>query len=202
MFDRRFVQYFDWGLLGISALLGGLVILMIYSAVNAGDGDPQGMLYIKQLFWFCSGLIIMGVSLFFNYKILERWAPMIYGICIILLICVLFFGKFVSGSTRWLVLGPFSFQPSELIKIAVIIFLSRYYSRNADTAGFTLKRLIKPMAIMLMPFLLIVKQPDLGTAMLVLLIGGSMTVFVKIERRSLFTSRPAVLLLCRWCGCF
>lgn len=184
MFDRRFVQYFDWGLLGLSLLLGLLGIIILYSAVTAGASNPQKMLYIKQLIWFCAGLTMMIVSLFFNYKLLERWAPMLYTVCLILLVFVLVAGKYAGGSRRWLALGPISFQPSELIKVAVIIFLSRYYASHATTLGLSFRRLIKPMVVLAIPFVLIVKQPDLGTAMLVLMIGGSITVFVKIEKRT------------------
>ena len=127
----------------------------------------------------------MVISFLINYKLLDRWAHAIYAICILLLICVLLFGKYVGGAKRWLVLGPVSMQPSELVKIAVIISLARYYSKLASTRGFTLRELLTPFILMIIPFILIVKQPDLGTAMLVVLIAGSMTVFVKIERRSL-----------------
>jgi rod shape determining protein RodA len=127
------------------------------------------------------------ISFLFNYKILDRWALTIYVIGILLLIAVLFFGKYVSGSRRWLVLGPLSIQPSELIKVVVIIVLAHYYSKHAYTRGFTLRELLKPLILVIIPTVLIVRQPDLGTAFLILLVAGSMTVFVKIERRTLFT---------------
>ena len=184
MFDRRFVQYFDWGLLGLTILLGFLGIVTLYSVVSAGAQTPERLLYIKQLIWFCTGLVIMVLSFLLNYKILDRWAHTIYSVCTLLLIAVLFFGEYVSGSKRWLIMGPLSVQPSELIKIAVIIILAHYYSRHAYTRGFTLRELIKPAVLVLIPFLLIVKQPDLGTAFLVFLIAGSMTMFVKIEKRA------------------
>jgi rod shape determining protein RodA len=70
------------------------------------------------------------------------------------------------------------------VKVAVIITLASYYSKNAYTRGFTLRQLFTPVILVLIPFALIVRQPDLGTALLIVLIAGSMTVFVKIERRS------------------
>ncbi|OEU68357.1 MAG: rod shape-determining protein RodA [Desulfobacterales bacterium PC51MH44] len=185
MFDRRFVKYFDWGLLGLTVILGFLGLVTLYSAVSSATPTPQKTLYFKQLIWYGAGLTLMVISFLFNYKLLDRWAHAIYAICILLLICVLLFGKYVGGATRWLVLGPVSMQPSELVKIAVIISLARYYSKLASTRGFTLRELLTPFILMIIPFILIVKQPDLGTAMLVVLIAGSMTVFVKIERRSL-----------------
>jgi rod shape determining protein RodA len=184
MFDRRFVQYFDWGLLGLAVVLGSFGLITLYSVVNAGALAPQKILYLKQMIWFGAGLMLMVISFLFNYKLLDRYAYAVYIFCVLLLIAVLFFGKYVGGSKRWLVLGPISIQPSEIVKVAVVITLASYYSKNAYTRGFTLRQLFTPVILVLIPFVLIVRQPDLGTALLIVLIAGSMTVFVKIERRS------------------
>lgn len=184
MFDRRLVQHFDWGLLGLTLLLGAIGIITLYSAVTAGALTPQKILYIKQMIWFGLGLIVMIAAFLFDYKKLDQLSFFIYGFCIFLLICVLFFGKFVSGSRRWLMLGPFSIQPSELIKIGLIIVLARYYAKVANTGGLGLRELVAPVLLTALPFVLIVKQPDLGTALLLVLIVGSITLFVKIEKRT------------------
>lgn len=81
-------------------------------------------------------------------------------------------------------MGPVSIQPSEMAKLAVIIILARYFSRRVKPQGFSLRELIYPSILILLPFLLIVNQPDLGTGLTVILISGSMTLFVKIERRT------------------
>ena len=91
----------------------------------------------------------------------------------------------MGGSKRWLIFGPVSVQPSELMKLAVIIILARYYSKTISNRGLILRQLVVPMLVTIIPFVLIVKQPDLGTAMLIFLIAFSITVFVKIEGRSL-----------------
>jgi rod shape determining protein RodA len=185
MFDRRFVQYFDWGLLGLILLIGLLGLVTLYSAVTSATPTPQKTLYFKQMIWYGAGMTGMVFSFSINYKSLYRWSPAIYAVCILLLIYVLIMGKYIGGARRWLILGPVSIQPSELIKIAVIISLARYYSKHANPRGFTLSELLTPLMLTIIPFMLIVKQPDLGTAMVVVLIAGAMTVFVKIERRSL-----------------
>ena len=184
MFDRHFIQYFDWGLFTVAVALGCMGLITLYSVVTADAAAAQKTLVIKQLIWFSAGLGFMVISFLFNYKQLDRYANGFYALCIILLIAVLFFGKYVGGSKRWLVFGPVSVQPSEIVKVAVIIALASYYSKNAYTRGFTLRQLMIPVALVAIPFALIVAQPDLGTAMLVVLIAGSMTVFVKIEKRS------------------
>jgi rod shape determining protein RodA len=187
MIDRRLVQHFDWVLLGLTLILVGIGILTLYSAVNASAiaGRVGPPVYLKQLYWFCIGMAAMVVAFLFNYKWLYRFGGLIYGACIALLVVVMLAGKEVSGSQRWLTFGPVSFQPSETIKIALPILLARYFSDQVSPEGFDLKSLWKPIFWSLLPFMLIANQPDLGTGLVVLLIAGSMTLFVKIERRSL-----------------
>jgi rod shape determining protein RodA len=187
VFDRRFIHYFDWGLLGLTILLGIVGLATLYSAVSSSTPalSPNKMLYFKQIVWYGAGFVAMIVSFLINYKSMERWAHLFYGLCILLLVGVFFFGKYFGGAKRWLVVGPISIQPSEIVKIAVIISLARYYSKIANTEGISWRDLFVPFVTTIIPFVLIVKQPDLGTAMLLVLIAGSMTVFIKIEKRSL-----------------
>lgn len=185
MIDRRLVENFDWGLALITLIISVIGLVVLYSAVHAGEQSGHEILYYKQMVWFGGGFLLMIMILMVNYRDLERWAPGIFTVCIFLLVVVLFVGRIVGGSRRWLVLGPLTIQPSEFVKIGTIIILARFYARNSNRKGFTLRELLRPAAIMLLPLLLILKQPDLGTAMLVVLISGSMTVFAGIERRSL-----------------
>ncbi len=185
MFDRRLVHCFNWGLLGLTLIIGCLGLLGLYSA-GAADASSSGrIMFSKQIIWLCAGLALMVFSFLFNYKLLDRWGPVIYIFCILLLVAVSLFGKQVGGAQRWLMLGPVSIQPSELVKIAVIIMLSRYYAKVVTPQGINFKRLFLPLVWTLIPFVLIVKQPDLGTAILVLLIAITITLFVKIEKRTL-----------------
>jgi len=165
MFDRRLVAYFDWGLLGIVLTLATIGVLTIYSAVNAGGPTYQQNLYLKQLIWFGIGAILMVVCFIFSYKRLDQYAVIIYFGCLGLLVSVLIFGKLVGGSRRWLVIGPMSLQPSEIMKVALIIMLAHYFSRHLMKDGLTIRDLIQPMMIVLLGCALIHKQPDLGTAM-------------------------------------
>ncbi|MEN8753710.1 MAG: FtsW/RodA/SpoVE family cell cycle protein, partial [Desulfobacterales bacterium] len=194
MFDRKFVQYFDWGLLGLAIVLGGIGLTTLYSVVTADPMTLEKTLYFKQMTWFFGGLVLMVITCLFNYKLLDRYAFAVYIFCLAALVAVLLFGKYAGGSKRWLVLGPVSVQPSEMAKLAIIIVLARYYSKNANTRGFTLRDLFIPAVLVLVPAALIIKQPDLGTALLLVIIAGSMTLFVKIEKRSLLSLMFAGLL--------
>lgn len=181
MFDRRLIQNFDWTLLIVTLVLAALGLTTLYSAARAGFDITQAF-FFKQLMWYGLGFLAMIASYFISYKRFDQYAYFAYGVCIFLLIAVLLAGKLVAGSKRWLVLGPISFQPSEFAKIAIILVLSRYYSRSASIKGMRIRDLFIPMLLTALPFVLVVKQPDLGTAMMILLIAASLTLFVKIER--------------------
>lgn len=185
MFDRRLLQCFDWSLLGITCLLAVSGLATLYSATTAGAMTVQKTLYFKQLTWYGAGFLVMTVCFVFHYKLLDRYGLILYGLTIVLLLAVLLFGRYIAGSRRWLALGPVSLQPSEMAKLAVVIILARYYSKNFNPQGLSFRELLQPVLLVVPVFLLIVKQPDLGTAMLVFLIAASMTLFVKIERRAL-----------------
>ena len=133
MFDRRLVQNFDWVLLGLVLIICATGIVNLYSAgYNRGEGTP---LYVKQLYWLAVGLGVMCVTLTYDYRYLEKLSYPIYIISILLLVAVMFGGKMVAGSRRWLPLGPFAFQPAELAKIAIILALATYFNRRARTGS-------------------------------------------------------------------
>ena len=184
MIDRRLIQYFDWGLLSLLASISAIGLVALFSAVNAGDSPMEKVLFTKQLIWYGCGLVLMVISFLFSYKLYERHAYLIFIFCMALLVFVMLFGKYVGGSKRWLALGPISLQPSEFAKLAVIIILSKYFAKMSSINGLPLKDLVTPVILTFIPFTLIVRQPDLGTAMVVALIAASITVFVKIERRT------------------
>ena len=97
-------------------------------------------------------------------------------------------GKMVYGSRRWLALGPFAFQPAELAKIAIILVLSTYFNRRARMEAMRLKDLVVPGVLVLIPVALIIKQPDLGSGILVALVAGSMILFVGVHWRTLWVA--------------
>jgi len=184
MIDRRLIKYFDWVLLTLVLILGAFGLLTIYSAVMAG-ALQQKIIFWKQLIWYVAGLLVAMIVFSFHYRLLDRWAYWIYGICNALLVSVLVFGRTIAGSQRWIILGHVSLQPSELVKIAVIIVLAHWYSKSTNQRGLSLSELIAPAVFLLIPFMLITIQPDLGTAMVIALIAASMTLYKKIEKKTL-----------------
>ncbi len=193
MFDRRLVQNFDWVLLGLVLIICATGIVNLYSAgYNRGEGTP---LYVKQLYWLAVGLGVMFVTLTYDYRYLEKLSYPVYIISILLLVAVMFGGKMVAGSRRWLPLGPFAFQPAELAKIAIILALAAYFNRRARMEAMGLKDLIIPGVMVLIPVALIIKQPDLGSGILVALVAGSMILFVGVRWRTLLGCGLTLVLL-------
>ena len=194
MFDRRLIECFDWGLLLITIFIGCIGLGILYSAVTAGNIDNASViLFKKQIIWICFGFIVMCFSFLFHYKYLNTGSLAIYIVCICLLISVLLFGKYVGGSKRWITFGSFTMQPSELMKLSLIIIFSSLYSKCITEKGLSFKMLAKPCLILCLPFLLIVKQPDLGTAMLLFLITASITLFVQVEKKVFLTCTGVIL---------
>ena len=196
MFDRRLIENFDWGFLVMVLLIGGAGLVILYSAVTAGYGD-SGIHYLfkKQMIWMGAGFLVMMSILVVDFRQLDKLNLLIYGACVAMLISVNVFGQIGGGSRRWLALGFIRVQPSELMKIALIITLASVYSNVVSQEGLGFRNLIKPAVICLIPFGLIVIQPDLGTGLLLLLIAGSITLFVKVERKVFFTFLGLGLLI-------
>jgi len=193
MFDRRLVQNFDWLLLMLILLIAGLGIVNLYSAGFNRTLEGATPVYLKQVYWLLVGLGVLGLTLLYDYRHLEKLAYPLYILSIILLLAVMVGGKTVSGSKRWLALGPVSFQPAELVKIALILVLARYFNRRFQPGPLYLRDLLMPLVLILIPAILIARQPDLGSAILVTLVGGSLILLVGVRRRTLTWGAAAVL---------
>ncbi|MDH3999161.1 MAG: rod shape-determining protein RodA [Desulfuromonadales bacterium] len=181
MFDRRLVTHFNWIYLLLILLLAGVGIANLYSATSSWTTAVQPV-YIKQLYWIGIGLVIILFICLFDYRHLEYFSFPLYGGNLLLLLLVLLVGKTSMGATRWISLGGFNVQPSEIMKIVIIVALARYFSEQSRLVGFSLRGLIIPGLILGVPALMIMKQPDLGTALLVIFIGASMALVSGIQR--------------------
>jgi rod shape determining protein RodA len=180
-FDRRLLLNFDWVLLLAVSFIAALGLLNLYSATLAEQSTAGTPLYLKQLYFFLIGLGFLLVIISFDYRLFISWGYPLYGVAIGLLLFALLFGRNIAGTQRWIDLGFFYFQPSELAKLILVIMLASYYYRKDTGKGFSLRELVVPMLLVGLPFLLILKQPDLGTGLMLLFIFVSMTLFVKLK---------------------
>ena len=139
----------------------------------------------KQMVYIFAGLLLFVFLNLVNRPFPRKLSWLIYGVLMGLLSLVPFVGKIAGGSQRWINLGFFQIQPSETIKFGVIILMAHILASRAEQRGFKIigwKDMVLPMAVILVPFGLVLEQPDLGTAMTIGLIGGSMMLFQGIRR--------------------
>jgi rod shape determining protein RodA len=158
MFERRLYYHVDWAMLGAVLALCTIGLVQIYSATGGAT-----RIYYTQIYGIAMGLIALLVCLSLDYRSLADKSHLIYGGIVLLLIYVLFFGAVRGGSRRWIDLGPFNLQPSEFTKATLALVLAKFFGdrqRGAPQRG----DLLIAAAITAVPFLMIVRQPDLGTA--------------------------------------
>ena len=176
MFDRRLVYHFDFVLMLLMLAIVGVGTVSVYSA----DYDPassRGAIFAaRQAMWATFGVIGALVMVSFDYRKLERYAYVAYAGGLALLLAVPVVGSTTNGSKRWLDFGVFSLQPSEMMKLALIIVLARYFHRTMRPEGLRLRDLVVPALLSLPPVLLILAQPDLGTAGVFCFVIASMVV--------------------------
>ena len=195
--DRRYFHHFDWGFLILLLAVSAMALMNLYSA--SYPPSPYGIPpYLKQCYLFLMGGMGILFILCFDYNELHFWNYPFYILIILLLLFVLVAGNTAGGAQRWINLGLFKLQPSELAKLMLVITLASYYSRKEDEAGYGIKEMVTPVLLTGLPFMLILKQPDLGTALMLGIIFVSMTVFAKVR----WQTYAVGLVLGTACGVF
>jgi rod shape determining protein RodA len=193
-FDRRLLLNFDWTLLVTVLIVAAMGLANLYSATYSQGGGASSY-FIKQLYFYLLGFGLILLIISVDYRVLINLNYPIYILTVVLLCIALFFGDSVAHTQRWINLGFFRLQPSEPAKLALIINLASYYYRKDTGKGFTLKELIPPILLTGLPFLLILKQPDLGTALMLGAIFVSITLFVKLKLRTIIVMVSTILCL-------
>jgi rod shape determining protein RodA len=162
--DRRLLLNVDWALLATALFIITLSVLSMWTLAPGRGGSALAW---RQISWVGIGLVALLVVTSLDYRSLVRAAPVLYVGGLGLLLAVLVLGRSVSGARRWIHLGPLTFQPSELFKLIFILTLAWVLTFRRDEL---LSRGVLLAALVLagVPFLLVVRQPDLGTALVLL----------------------------------
>lgn len=178
MMNRESVR-FDYLLIGVVSLLVFIGILMVYSAGFDPIDKVNNGLYKKQLLWFIFGFVIMVAFSFLNYQTLGDYSLYIYGVLVVVLVGTLIFGTPIRNTRAWISFGSFSIQPSEFMKLVMVILLARYLELREREIGHFYELMI-PTLLTMLPVLIILLQPDFGTAIIfipvlftMLFIGGA-----------------------------
>jgi len=193
--DRRSLSQFDWAIFGVILMIMALGILSIYSVTFQPAGQGRSPLYMRQFYWTTLGLIVFIFMAWVDYHEIARFAYLIYGVTTLFLVLVLLVGRSGQGARRWLPLGVFSLQPSEVAKIALLLVLARYFSENSPRRGLSFAQLLVPGLLTLVPMLLVLKQPDLGTALAISSIFFTLVFVMGLRSRFLIFSFLFSLML-------
>jgi len=182
--ERRLRDDFDWPLFLATLLIALTGIVNLYSTASISAVQDR---YITQIYWVAVGAVGALIVAAIDYRHYERYGYIFYALGNILLVAVLIFGREVKGSQRWFGVGGYGFQPSELMKILLVIALAKYLHHDPKYEGRTVKDLLIPGLMTLVPVILILRQPDLGTSLLIFLIFTSIMLLTRLKPRSLIT---------------
>ncbi|MEO1491472.1 MAG: rod shape-determining protein RodA [Pseudomonadota bacterium] len=163
----------NWALILLIGAISGAGFLMLYS-VAGGSLDPWSG---RQMARFGVGIVVMVIVALIDIRVWRWFSPIAYIGALVLLVAVEFVGTKGMGAQRWLQIGPLQLQPSELMKIGLVMALARYYTVIDRTRVSHPLWLLPPLAMIALPMLLVLKQPDLGTALL-LGMGGAVVMFL------------------------
>ncbi len=190
---KRNLKNMEWWIViwGIALSIIGLIAL--FSATSESNYNE----FIKQVIWLIVSIVAMIVVMLIDYNMLVKLSPILYGVSIILLILVLFTEP-INGASSWFSIGDFAFQPSEFAKIAVILFISFAMAKLQESGKNEINKpwkLFIILAIVALPLLLIVKQPDYGTAIAYLLALAFMLFAAGLDKKYIIVTFLLIAIL-------
>ncbi|HEX3081803.1 MAG TPA: FtsW/RodA/SpoVE family cell cycle protein, partial [Candidatus Saccharimonadia bacterium] len=181
MFRKRFWKNFDWILFGVMVLLVVIGLIVIY-ATSFKATKLVGLTDVwHQLAFGIVGLGVFGFMARTDYRTWYKMVPWVYGVTLLLLVIVLLSSRAVLGAQRWIDLGFFQFQPSEFAKLVLIVLLAKFFAEHYDQMH-RLRYLAISLAYVAVPVALVVKQPDLGTALVLMAIWAAMALVAPVRR--------------------
>jgi rod shape determining protein RodA len=187
---RAILGHVDWPLVLIVGFISAMGLLNLHSAAQAADKSW----HLVQAVALLVGGGLMGLTCAVDYRAYHRWSYIIYGAVVFLLVAVLAVGTELNGSKRWLDLGVFLMQPSELLKIAVILVTARFFDDRARDDSYSLLGLRRIFGIVAGGVVFVLLQPDLGTSLVILAIFMTMVLFEGVRGTSLAALGLAAVL--------
>ena len=180
---RRVFAHFPWHVAGIVLAISALGVWNLASASRSAHAP----VWISQTWWMGAGAILALAITVVDHRAFHRISWVFYAAVMVLLLLVMVKGRYVMGARRWLTIGPVNFQPSELAKLSVALALASFFTSDSERRkdGYGLVGLALPLAITLAPAVLILKQPDLGTALVVVSVGITQILFAKVRWKTL-----------------
>ncbi|MGZ3768930.1 MAG: rod shape-determining protein RodA [Bdellovibrio sp.] len=181
--ERTLFKKLDINLIIVILALNVIGLINLYSATHGPSSTDVSSLFVSQILWLVVGWAMFLTVTLLDYAIVSKIAIAVYLINFMAIVYVTFFGKIALGAQRWIDLGFFRYQPSETMKLAMIMLLAKILAtRSSHGPGMGFKEMFVPLVALGLPFVFVVEQPDLGTAMMLAAIGGSMMIFTKVKR--------------------
>ncbi|CEI84076.1 Lipid II flippase FtsW [Oceanobacillus oncorhynchi] len=185
------VKKMDFLLIGAVGILSIFGLLMVYSAsfpIGQMYYDSGNYFFVKQLQWLLIGIAFFTLAALINPALYARWSPALVMLSLILLIAVLIpnIGVERNFSQRWIAIGGFLFQPSEVVKISMVIYFASIYAKKQSYINHFVHGVLPPVIILLLVFLFILSQPDLGAAGIILAACGIIVTCSGVKKRHIF----------------
>ena len=193
--ERTFLKKIDFNLVFVIIALNIIGLINLYSATHDPETIGVNRLFAMQIFWFAIGWALFLIMTVVDYKILTKLAYFFYIMNLIFLVIVEIWGNVALGAQRWIDFGFFKYQPSETMKLVLIVILAKILADKNSSAGLGIKQLLFPIFLTALPFTLTVIQPDLGTSMMLLSVSVSMLLFVGIKKRILISAIIGFILI-------
>ena len=181
--ERTLFSRLDLNLVMTILALNIIGLINLYSATHGPNSVTMEPLFINQIVWLTVGWGIFFIFTLIDYSIASKAAIIIFILNMLAIVYTTFFGKIALGAQRWIDFGFFKYQPSETMKLALIIIMAKFLaSRSVTQIGMGLRDLIIPVLLIGIPCAFIIEQPDLGTAMTLAAIGSTLIVFNKVRK--------------------
>lgn len=190
---KKMLKNIEWGILVCTILLIAIGLIALFSATQNSNYEE----FKKQIMWLAISVPFMICVILIDYSFFSKISPILYGLSLILLIAVLFTEP-INGASSWFNFGPFSFQPAEFAKITVVLFTADVIVKLQKKGKDEINRFWKLSLILLtvaVPVLLIIKQPDYGTAFAFLIALTFMLFVAGIRKRYIFTAILLIIIL-------
>lgn len=191
--QKKMFKNFEWGILICTIILLAIGLVALFSATQNSDYEE----FKKQIMWIGISIPVIAVFILLDYEIIAKISPVIYELSLISLVAVLFTEP-INGATSWFNIGPFSFQPAEFAKIAVVLFMANVIVKLQQKGRDEINRFWKLgiiLATVGVPTLLIIKQPDYGTALAFLVALIFMLYVAGINKKYIITAVLLVVIL-------
>ncbi len=198
--DKRRLYHLDWFLIINGLILFGIGIMNLVSATSSFSSGSYGFI-IKQLVAFCVGSVLIGVIISFDYRTIANHWKFFYAFALGSVILVLGIGMAAGGARRWISIFGISFQPSEFIKPVIVLLLAYIlHEKKREKMLLGVRDMVMPFVYTFVPFVLILLQPDLGTALIILLTCLAILWFVGMKKSTyiLLLSAGTILPVVAW----